>query len=68
MIHSGILISAVGDDQRVITTHLQGENFLRLARELLKEFPAGLGAAGKKQTVNTVIPGKGTPCFLFSLH
>ena len=68
MIYGGILISAVGDDQRVVAAHLQGEYFLGLASELLMEYPAGLGTAGKQDTVNIVVLGKSCPHLSSSLH
>ena len=56
------------DNQRIITAHLKGENFLRLTGELTTQLVAGIGATGKQQTVEILQRTQRLTRFTPALH
>ena len=56
------------DNQRVITAHLKGENFLWLTGELAMQLVAGIGAAGKQQAVEILQRTQRLTRFTPALH
>ena len=50
--HRGIEVFISTHNKRIIAAHFQGENFLRVCRELLMQIRAGLRTSRKEQSIN----------------
>ena len=59
MVHGTINVGHILNDQRVVTTHLQCQDFLRLATKLLVQQMPDRGTAGKEQAINPRVASQG---------
>ncbi len=66
--HGSIHIGHLADDQRVVATHFQRQDFLRLAGKVLVQQVASGGATGKEQAVDAVVSGQRHTCIACALR